>query len=184
MGTRQGRLAPGRAPLGAIGAALLFAACASAARPSDGAPAGSTGSAGAAGFGGTDVSAADAPADRHGAAADAATGADSAVTDAASGTDRDAGGPSKPHQLGWGPTIKTGLDLYVTTTGSDANPGTIDKPFATPEPARDAIRVLRATVAGLPAGGVTVWFRQGTYIRNTPFQLASQDSGTPDKPIL
>src|SRR5690349_12834949 len=43
-------------------------------------------------------------------------------------------------------------DLYVSTSGSDANPGTVDLPLLTPHRALE-----------LAAAGDTVYLRQGTY---------------------
>jgi len=73
--------------------------------------------------------------------------------------------------------------FYVAIDGADENPGTKARPFATLERARDAIRALRAG-GGLPEGGVTVWIRGGTYPLSKTFELAEQDGGTEDKPIV
>jgi len=73
-------------------------------------------------------------------------------------------------------------DYYVATDGSDANPGTIDKPFATLEKARDTIRESKARVLG--DGGITVHLRQGKHFRTLPFVLETQDSGESGKPIV
>ena len=51
--------------------------------------------------------------------------------------------------------VQTGF--CIATDGRDQNPGTQDKPFATLERARDAVREARKP--GLPKGGVTVWLR-------------------------
>lgn len=75
------------------------------------------------------------------------------------------------------------LDLYVATNGSDASPGTKEKPFATVERARDAIRALRAAEQ-LPAQGITVWIRGGLYHFAASLTLTAQDSGTPTAPIV
>lgn len=69
-------------------------------------------------------------------------------------------------------------DLYVSLQGSDTNPGTRAKPFASPEKARDAARQAKAK------GPVTVWLRGGVYRRDTPFALTAEDSGTPEAPIV
>jgi len=74
-------------------------------------------------------------------------------------------------------------EFYVGVDGSDANPGTAAKPFATLERARDAVRALRRK-GGLPAGGVTVWVRGGRYFMDRTFELREEDSGTPAAPIL
>ena len=72
-------------------------------------------------------------------------------------------------------------DYYVATDGNDANPGTIEKPFATLEKARDTIRQSKAEA--LAAGGITVYIRQGSYFRTQSFSLTEQDSGEQGKPI-
>ena len=68
----------------------------------------------------------------------------------------------------------------VALNGSDSNPGTLEKPFATIERARDEVRKLVA--AGLKED-VTVFIRGGTYAlaRTVLFGLA--DSGNPDHSI-
>ena len=74
-------------------------------------------------------------------------------------------------------------DFYVATDGSDSNPGTLAKPFASLEQARDAIRDLK-TEGELPEGGVTIWIRGGTYKVNDTFKLTEEDSGSKDAPII
>lgn len=59
-------------------------------------------------------------------------------------------------------SLSLARDYYVATDGSDANPGTIDKPFATLEKARDTIRESKARVLG--EGGLSVYLRQGKYL--------------------
>ncbi len=73
------------------------------------------------------------------------------------------------------------LNYYVATDGSDADPGTLAEPFATLEKARDVVRALPRP---LPAGGVTVFIRGGTYRRTSTFNLSSSDSGTEAAPIF
>jgi hypothetical protein len=73
--------------------------------------------------------------------------------------------------------------LYVATTGSDQNPGTRHKPFATLERARDEARGLRRE-GKLPGGGVTVWLRGGDYLRTNALELTAADSGTAKSPIV
>jgi hypothetical protein len=68
-------------------------------------------------------------------------------------------------------------EFYVTPNGDDAGPGMAHRPFATLGRARDAIRQLKQT-GPLPAGGVTVWLRAGTYPLQASFTLGPQDSGT------
>jgi len=73
----------------------------------------------------------------------------------------------------------SGTNYYVATNGLDSNPGTLAAPFLTLEGARNTIRSN-----GLPAGGVTVWLRGGTYFRTNTFVLTSLDSGTALAPVV
>ena len=66
--------------------------------------------------------------------------------------------------------------LYVAANGSDANPGTEAKPFATLERARDEARKIKGE-------GVTVWVRGGTYALQKTFELAKEDGGTEKAPV-
>ena len=66
-------------------------------------------------------------------------------------------------------------DFYVAPDGRDDNPGTADKPFATPARARDAVRLKIA--AGLQ-GDVTVLIHGGTYFLDGPLAFGPEDSGT------
>jgi len=72
--------------------------------------------------------------------------------------------------------------FYVATNGSDTNPGTDAKPFATLERARDVIRTSRAN-GSPPAGGVNIEVRGGTYQRSQPFELTERDSGSENAPV-
>ena len=74
------------------------------------------------------------------------------------------------------------VEFCVGANGSDANPGTRAKPFATLERARDAVRQLRQD--GKPTkSGVTIWLRGGDYLRTNALELTCADSGTPERPI-
>jgi len=82
------------------------------------------------------------------------------------------------------------LNLYVATQGNDAWSGRLaesneaqnDGPLASLEGARDTIRTLKQEKA-LPAQGVTVTVRGGTYALAKPFELSAGDSGTEAAPI-
>jgi len=74
-------------------------------------------------------------------------------------------------------------DVFVAPLGSDANPGSRKKPFATLERARDALRELR-NAGKLPQNGLTVWLRGGDYFRTNAFELSASDSGQPAGPIV
>ncbi len=74
-------------------------------------------------------------------------------------------------------------DLFVAPGGDDSWPGTRDRPFATFERARDAVR--QARVRGeLGNGWATVWIRGGTYFRTGVFALGPEDSGTDAGPVI
>ncbi len=70
-------------------------------------------------------------------------------------------------------------EFYVSNTGSDSNPGSKDKPFATMDHARDVLRLSK-----LGPGGATIWIREGTYHRIDTFTLFKGDSGRKDAPIV
>lgn len=71
-----------------------------------------------------------------------------------------------------------GTDFYVSPKGSDGNPGTRQKPFATLEHARDAVRSAKRE------GGVTIWLRGGTYALTNAFTLNAEDGGTATAPVV
>jgi len=73
-------------------------------------------------------------------------------------------------------------DFYVSPTGSDTGLGTKAQPFATVARARDAVRELRQDSA-LPADGLTVHLRGGTYALDTTLTFTADDSGAPGAPI-
>ena len=75
------------------------------------------------------------------------------------------------------------MRIHVVPGGSDANPGTADRPLRTLERARDQIRALKKN-EGLPPGGIVVELAGGRYERRTTFELTSADSGTPEAPIV
>ncbi|OUS74979.1 hypothetical protein B1748_19860 [Paenibacillus sp. MY03] len=72
--------------------------------------------------------------------------------------------------------------FYISQQGSDSNDGSVTAPFATLEAARDAIRAIKAN-GGLPAGGITVFLREGHYSISESFELTGQDSGSATAPI-
>jgi hypothetical protein len=75
------------------------------------------------------------------------------------------------------------LDLYVAADGDDARSGCLDASFATVERARDEIRRLKQG-EGLPPGGVTVHVRRGEYLFSKTLELAAEDSGTQERPVV
>ncbi|MBL7153392.1 MAG: PDZ domain-containing protein [Phycisphaerae bacterium] len=71
------------------------------------------------------------------------------------------------------------LDFFVSPNGDDNNPGTKQKPFATPVRARDAARQAMKT----PIEPITVHLRAGTYYLDEPLVLVAEDSGTRNTPL-
>jgi len=78
---------------------------------------------------------------------------------------------------------QTTTEFWVAKDGDDNALGGKETPFKSLEKARDSIRALKAN-GGLPAGGVTVWIRSGSYERSACFELDSRDSGLPEGPIV
>ncbi len=69
-------------------------------------------------------------------------------------------------------------DFYVSPDGNDENDGSLEKPFATIEKARDAVRALDKT----GKTEVVVGIMAGEY-RTTGIKFTAEDSGTKDCPI-
>ena len=82
--------------------------------------------------------------------------------------------------IGWGPTITTDKNIYVATTGSDSNSGTLGSPFLTLTKAKTYANSIKAS----STSGVTIWFRGGTYSIPTTVSFTSSDAGTATKPII
>jgi hypothetical protein len=74
-------------------------------------------------------------------------------------------------------------EFFVAPDGADTNPGTREKPFATLQRARDAVRTLRQR-RPLPSGGFAVTVRPGDYPLTETFKLGFEDSGTGQAPIV
>lgn len=84
--------------------------------------------------------------------------------------------------LSSGNIVATAANLYVDPTGNDSTgTGSKQAPFKTLLKARSTIRAYKGN---LPAGGITVWVKGGTYNLATTFDLNAQDSGTADKPVI
>lgn len=78
-------------------------------------------------------------------------------------------------------TMPLGVTIYISKEGSDFNSGSLEKPFATLNRARDELRKKKAA-SGLPVGA-TVFLRAGTYFLTNAFTLTPIDSGTEAGPI-
>ena len=74
-----------------------------------------------------------------------------------------------------------GKTYFVSLTGNDNAPGTIEEPFATLEKARDTIRSLSDDEK---KDGVTVYLREGNYKLEETFKLTAKDTGTESGPIV
>ena len=73
--------------------------------------------------------------------------------------------------------------FFIATNGLDSNPGTVEKPFATLERARDLVRTARAT-SQPQIGPITIDIRGGDYLRTNALELNAGDSGSPRAPII
>jgi hypothetical protein len=67
----------------------------------------------------------------------------------------------------------------VATNGSDQNPGTMAKPFATLEKAKAAVRE-RVKISRQP---IRVLLREGTYYLSRPLEFRQEDSGSAEAPV-
>ncbi len=81
------------------------------------------------------------------------------------------------------PLSEPAITYFVAPKGNDDNPGNLEKPFATLERARDAIRAQKNNGV-LPPGGVTVYLRGGTYTVTNTFTLTDIDSGNVGAPVV
>ncbi|MBD2843872.1 right-handed parallel beta-helix repeat-containing protein [Paenibacillus sp. IB182496] len=73
--------------------------------------------------------------------------------------------------------------LFVSVDGDDGNVGTMAAPFATLQRAQQAIRDIKMN-EGLPAGGITVYLREGDYHFTETWQIGQADSGEAGAPIV
>ncbi|HLP07853.1 MAG TPA: PDZ domain-containing protein [Opitutaceae bacterium] len=63
---------------------------------------------------------------------------------------------------------------FVSPNGDDANPGTLEQPFATPQRAQQAVRAKRGDV----------FLRGGTYYLSEPLVFTAEDSGRKEAPVV
>ena len=73
------------------------------------------------------------------------------------------------------------VELFVSTRGDDAWPGTKEKPFATAQRAVRAVRELKSS--GPAPAPVTVYFRDGVYALSEPLRFGPDDTGTEQAPV-
>ncbi len=74
------------------------------------------------------------------------------------------------------------LTVWVAPTGSDDGPGTVARPLATLQGARDLLRARRAA-GTLPVGPVVVKVQPGEYVLAQTFSLEARDTGSEASPI-
>ena len=70
--------------------------------------------------------------------------------------------------------------IHVSPQGNDANPGSVERPLATPQAARDQAR--RSIARGL-SEPIEIVFAAGTYALKSPLELRPEDSGTAMFPV-
>lgn len=73
--------------------------------------------------------------------------------------------------------------LYVSLEGSDASPGTKEKPFATIKRVQEEVRRIKAE-KGIPEGGIAVCLREGKYFITESIVFGKEDSGTENSPVV
>jgi hypothetical protein len=78
------------------------------------------------------------------------------------------------------PATLAATAIHLAPTGDDGNPGTAERPVATPQAARALVRSKIAT--GLTEA-VEVIFAAGTYAIGAPLELRPEDSGTAAFPV-
>lgn len=79
-------------------------------------------------------------------------------------------------------TGNDGSVFYIATNGNDDNPGSITRPFATFEKAREAVRDLLHDPSWI-AEPITVYFRGGIYPISQTLTLIAEDSGSKGCPV-
>jgi len=75
------------------------------------------------------------------------------------------------------------VTFHVAVKGSDQGIGTTDRPFATIERARDAVRELKRNQGGVLNRPVTVYVHGGRYALSQPLRFTTEDSGTLEAPV-
>ena len=69
-------------------------------------------------------------------------------------------------------------EIYVSTAGSDKNPGSKDQPVAT------LARAQQIALQSPKSQAITVFLREGKYNLDQPLVFTSADSGTPSTPVI
>src|SRR5262245_14110730 len=73
------------------------------------------------------------------------------------------------------------MDLYVSPSGDDRNPGTSARPLRTLEGALEIVRRQREMK---PREGATVWLAGGGYVLQRTLRIGAEHSGHPDARIV
>ena len=77
-------------------------------------------------------------------------------------------------------TTALSAEIYVSPEGKDANPGTKERPLATLDAARIAVRQVKAS----QREPIHVLLREGTYRLQKPVVFEPADSGTVECPVI
>jgi len=75
---------------------------------------------------------------------------------------------------------RNGHIIFVSPEGSDANPGTLNKPLASLKKAKQLVHEIR----GKSYGPVTVYLRSGTYYLTETLRFTPQDGGAAGAPVI
>ena len=86
-------------------------------------------------------------------------------------------------RLSLAPLPRSAVTFHVSPGGADANPGSLEKPFATLERARDAIRAFKRQ-SFAPAGTLEIIVHDGQFPVRQTFTLEAINSGTELSPIV
>ncbi|MFP5042952.1 right-handed parallel beta-helix repeat-containing protein [Parasediminibacterium sp. JCM 36343] len=70
-------------------------------------------------------------------------------------------------------------DIFVSPSGNDKNPGSIEKPLATLAKAKETVKKINKS--NIP---ITVNLRQGVYYLQEPLKLSKEDGGTQNAPVV
>jgi len=93
------------------------------------------------------------------------------------------GETGKSRQMEWRERLdRPQRAVYVSASGSDAGPGTREKPFASIERAREEVRKIKDR--GLPGKGIAVYLMGGKYFLDKSLAFGPEDSGSGEAPIV
>ncbi len=76
---------------------------------------------------------------------------------------------------------RAAADIHVSPTGSDTNPGTLERPVQTPTKARD---IAREQIREGLKDPLKIIFAAGTYTLHETLELRPEDSGTAEFPVI